>query len=145
MEAYTLEKVQNRQKGYVKVGQLIIGKDCAKFDSNTIVIFGGGSFDHASRGHPATPKKGLFNAMKKYCRVRLSGEYRTSKRCSNCEHVLEQSRFWRVKQCKNCFTFWHRDVNAARNIRYTWIYRNEFRVNPDPFRWLPRQQQQQSN
>lgn len=124
-----------RQKAYDEVGKIITGRNTSGYDRNTVVVYGGGSFDHASCGHPATPNKQLLKELKARCRVRLCPEFRTSKLCSNCEGVLKQTRVWRIKQCENiCLTTWHRDVNAARNIRYIWIYRNEHRGDrPFPF------------
>ena len=99
-------------------------------DRNTVIAYGGGTFDHASPGHMATPVKHLQVQLKKTFYVRLVDEYKTSKVCSGmrrdgfvCESKLVQhDNHWRLKYCpfleNSCSTLWHCDVNAAHNIRY---------------------------
>ena len=94
---------------------------------NTTIVYGNGGmmFAHNSRGHPSAPSKRLFYELKKrYPRVRLQSEFRTSKLCSNCYETLEDTQFYGVKSCQNCFIEWNRDVNAARNIRDIWYVKN---------------------
>ncbi|KAI3635053.1 hypothetical protein MIR68_006619 [Amoeboaphelidium protococcarum] len=116
-----------------------------QFDHNTIIAYDAGNFDTASPGYPATPNKRLFYELKKRCRVRLVPEYRTSQRCSNCECELVQSRVWRIKHCpnNNCLAIWHRDLNAARNIRDIFLARiRDGGERPVPFRFDPPRPQQ---
>jgi hypothetical protein len=94
---------------------------------NTTIIYGNGGmmFKHNSRGYPSAPSKRLFYELKKrYPRVRLQSEFRTSKLCSNCYESMEDTQLYGVKSCQNCFIEWNRDVNAARNIMNIWYVRN---------------------
>jgi hypothetical protein len=79
-----------------------------------------------SRGHPPTPNKHLYKELKRRCRVRLTPEFRTSVTCSKCYERLQDTRYWAIKKCNttNCLMLWDRDVNAARNIRHVFLYRN---------------------
>lgn len=82
--------------------------------TNITIIYGNGGmmFAHNSRGHPSAPSKRLFYELKKrYPRVRLQSEFRTSKLCSNCYESLEDTQFYGVKSCQNCIIEWNRDVN----------------------------------
>jgi Putative transposase DNA-binding domain len=93
--------------------------------ASTVIAYGGGQFSHASRGSTPTPNKHLFVELKKRCRVRLTPEFRTSQVCSLCEGYLDDTRFYSLKKCNDiCLTLWNRDVNAARNIRHVFVYRN---------------------
>ncbi|KAI3652982.1 hypothetical protein MP228_002407 [Amoeboaphelidium protococcarum] len=134
-----------RQRAYDNLARMLTLRQDGQFDHNTIIAYGAGNFDTASPGYPATPNKRLFYELKKRCRVRLVPEYRTSQRCSNCEFELGQSRVWRIKHCSNnnCLAIWHRDVNAARNIRYIFLARNrDGGERPVPFRYDPPRPQQ---
>ncbi len=55
--------------------------------------------------------------------ARKVDEFRTSKTCSNCLTVFVDKRY-RTKQCRNemCRKLWHRDVNAAVNIRLAFMH-----------------------
>ncbi|KAI3631857.1 hypothetical protein MIR68_010330 [Amoeboaphelidium protococcarum] len=134
-----------RQRAYDNLARMLTLRQDGQFDHDTIIAYGAGNFDTASPGYPAIPNKRLFYELKKRCRVRLVPEYRTSQRCSNCECELVQSRIWRIKHCpnNNCLTIWHRDVNAARNIRYIFLARNRGGgERPVPFRYDPPRPQQ---
>ncbi|KAI3638781.1 hypothetical protein MIR68_003279 [Amoeboaphelidium protococcarum] len=134
-----------RQRAYDNLARMLTLRQDGQFDHNTIIAYGAGNFDTASPGYPATPNKRLFYEPKKRCRVRLVPEYRTSQRCSNCEFQLVQSRVWRINYCpnNNCLAIWHRDVNAARNIRYIFLARNrDGGERPVPFRYDPPRPQQ---
>lgn len=109
-----------RQKAYDKICNELIGNN-----PTTIIAYGGGRFDHASRGRFPTPNKHLFVQLKRRCRTRLTPEYNTSKLCSNCRHELTATDFYAVKRCELCLITWNRDVNAARNIREVFLYRNQ--------------------
>ncbi|KAI3635164.1 hypothetical protein MIR68_006730 [Amoeboaphelidium protococcarum] len=120
-----------RQKAYDQIAQ-----ELSNGNEDTIIAYGGGSFDSSSRGHPPTPTKHLFVELKRRFKCRLIPEYRTSQVCSNCDGQLTQTRFWAVKECQNlCLTLWNRDVNAARNISRVFLYRNEHNgERPEQFR-----------
>lgn len=120
-----------RQKAYDTICNELTGGH-----SDTVIAYGGGRFHHASRGHAPTPNKHLFTELKRRCRPRLTSEYRTSVVCSICQHDLAQSRFWQVKNCGNCLTIWNRDVNAARNIRFCFMFKNEYGDRPEPFLYV---------
>jgi hypothetical protein len=106
-------------------------------DSNAVIIYGNGSFSSSSRGHASAPKKGLFIELRRrYRNTRLVSEYLTSQVCSNCEGQLDVTRHWGLKKCNTiCLTLWNRDVNAARNIRHKFLYRNNNNAEyPEAFR-----------
>ncbi len=122
-----------RQRAYNEIHARL-----SKGDKNTVIAYGGGKFHHASRGHPPTPNKHLFVELKRRCKARLVDEFRTSKRCSKCHaEADEYKRLWSVKKCTSnlCLTLWNRDVNAARNIRNMFVYRNDNNgESPEPFK-----------
>jgi transposase len=71
------------------------------------------------------PTKALKRNLSRYCAVVDTGEFRSSKLCSKCFVPLSDRSAdgkvlgWGVRRCLNteCSTpWWHRDVNAARNI-----------------------------
>ena len=49
--------------------------------------------------------------------VKIDKFYLSSKRCSQCEHILDalslDERFW---LCPECHSFHDRDINAAKNV-----------------------------
>ena len=122
-----------RQKEYENSRRMLSGVNKGGKDRNTVIAYGGGTFDHASPGHMATPVKHLHIQLKKTFRVRLVDEYKTSKVCSGmrrngmaCENeLIQHNQYWRLKYCPfsedSCSTLWHHDVNAACNIRYAFI------------------------
>ena len=105
-------------------------------EGDAVIIFGNGAFSSTSRGHASAPKKGLFMELRRrYRNTRLGSEYRTSQVCSKCEGQLDDIGIWGLKKCNNtCSTLWNRDVNAARNIRHVFLYRNTYNEYPEPFR-----------
>ena len=48
-----------RQKAYD-----ILSKELTGGAQNVVIAYGGGKFHHASRGHPPTPNKHLFDELK---------------------------------------------------------------------------------
>ena len=118
-----------RQKEYEKIGRMLSGVNKGGKDRNTVIAYGAGKFNHASPRHAATPIKHLCVQLKKRFQVRLMNEYKTSKVCSGmrrdgfvCEiELVQHDEHWRLKYCpiseNSCSILWHRDVNAARNIR----------------------------
>jgi hypothetical protein len=95
-----------------------------------VVAFGAAGFNHASKGYGAGPTKALKRNLSRYCTVVNTDEFRSSKLCSDCcAPLTEQSADgavlgWGVRRCVNteCSTsWWHRDVNAARNIGRTFL------------------------
>jgi hypothetical protein len=98
-------------------------------DPDTVIAFGDASFNHASKGHHATPNVRAKKEFAKKARVRLTNEHRTSVACSapSCpeESMHEpgaQTEHWQVKCCRGCHQQWNRDVNAARNILACFLY-----------------------
>jgi hypothetical protein len=73
-------------------------------DPDTVIAFGDASFNHASKGHHATPNVRAKKEFAKKARVRLTNEHRTSVACSapSCpeESMHEpgaQTEHWQVK------------------------------------------------
>lgn len=130
-----------RQKAYET-----LARELTCGDKKCIIAYGSGGFSSTSKGHAPTPNKHLFLELKKRCKVRLVSEYRTSQVCSNCSAQLQQTKHWGLKKCNNhsaegipytfrFLTLWNRDLNAARNIRFMFLYRNANRNEmPDDFR-----------
>jgi hypothetical protein len=95
------------------------------FREDVVIAWGDGSFGHASPGHGAGPNKALKRNLARYCAVLDTNEFRSSKLCSDCYAPLASKGAarlelnWSVRRCENadcCTRWWHRDVNAARNI-----------------------------
>ena len=85
-----------RQKAYHTLAMELTGGD-----PNTVIAYGGGKFNHASRGMPATPNQHLFVELKKYCRTILVPEFRTSQICCTCNvRVRAFAGLWAVKKCE---------------------------------------------
>jgi hypothetical protein len=112
---------QKKQKAYDEITGHI-----TQNDPDAIVAFGSAQFDHASRGHPALPRKGLFKELRKRLgrRCRYSSERYSSCTCSTCRRPLLDTDFWALKYCQYCRTVWNRDRNACRNIRDIFRHRN---------------------
>jgi hypothetical protein len=112
-----------------------------------------GQFSSVSAGYAPTPRKGLYKELQNWCTVRPAAEYNTTRRCARCVSVLADTQHPRVLQCNDniCKTWWNRDINAAINIRYVSVFRNDHDgQRPDPFippylqqQGQPQQQQQQ--
>jgi hypothetical protein len=72
--------------------------------NKTVIAYGNGSFDHASRGRPAGPTKRIFRELRARFggRVRKIDEYLTSQFCSKCHQRFTLDHpSWFVKTCKN--------------------------------------------
>ena len=52
----------------------------------------------------------------------------------HCHSDMQDTNFYGVKNCQHCLILWNRDVNAARNIRNTWIVKNLYGEVPEAFR-----------
>jgi hypothetical protein len=120
-----------RQKAYET-----LCRELSNNDPDAVIIYGNGAFSSTSGGHASAPKKGLFKELRRrYRNTRMGSEYRTSQICSKCEGRLADTRTWGLKKCNDtCLTLWNRDVNAARNIRHMWLYRNSHNgLHPHPF------------
>lgn len=123
-------------------------------DHNYIIAYGKATWGNHTGKLPA-PTKRLVNELRKIvrrrgCRVSLCmiDEYNTSKVCANChvkavENVAERSsvssnckeRIHAVLKCKNCSTTWNRDVMAASNMRYVFLYQAQHGgERPMPFK-----------
>ena len=123
-------------------------------DHNYIIAYGKATWGNLAGKLPA-PTKRLVNELRKItrrrgCRVSLCmiDEYNTSKVCANChekavENVAERrsvsnnhkERIHAVLKCKNCSTTWNRDVMAARNMRYVFLYQAQHGgERPMPFK-----------
>ena len=101
-----------RQRAYDGIYNLL-----AAGNPDPVIAYGGGKFNHASRGYAPTPNKHLFVELKRRCRTRLVNEAYSSRVCSGCNQLMIDTRHWGIKHCIGCGVIWNRDVNAARNIR----------------------------
>ena len=129
-----------RQRAYANMARMLTGRRLLdRYNAtirNTVVAYGGGKFDSSSRGLAPTPNKKLFEGLRKYLVVRKTPERLTTAVCSLCEGDLtDVEGNSSIKQCKNiCLVTWNRDVNAARNIRYVFMFKNDHAgVRPEPF------------
>jgi hypothetical protein len=112
------------------------------FRSDVVVAFGDAGFNHASKGHGAGPTKALKRNLARHCAVVDTSEFRSSKLCSKCFTPLADRSAdgavlgWGVRRCQNTecsTTWWHRDVNAARNIGRAFLYGQAQRKLPPAF------------
>lgn len=104
-----------------------------------IIAFGNGCWGNI-RGKLSAPTKRLRQHLLQTSKLRTANisvvmidEYNTSKICSKCRHRMKnveerpsfhghKERIHAVVKCDYCSTVWNRDVNAARNMRYLFIY-----------------------
>ena len=102
-----------------------------------IIAIGDPVFSSVSRGYAPTPTLTIVKELQHLYpnKVHLIDEYKTSKLCSTCH--LQQLEFtkmkipgsgrtnMRIQRCKNCKTYWNRDVNAARNMRALFVHQRD--------------------
>ena len=149
MRRLKFQNYRGKKRAMAALCKEIVGRNSGQFQKDVIVAFGGAQFSSSSRGYAPAPVKALYRELKKWCRVRLVGEYNTSAYCSadipgifgskpcHTKFQRNQPNFF-VKHCRHpaCGMYWQRDVNAARNIR--WVFRQMCRlgtkVHPLPFR-----------
>ena len=93
-------------------------------DSKFIFIFGDADFGHgtwSSFTDYAVPK---LKSLGHY--VVFENEWGTSKLSPCCHQVLEKvsgdAKGTRIKYCRGCHIYYHRDTMAGQNIIYTWQY-----------------------
>ncbi len=114
-----------RQKAYSIICKEMLRVEVDKFYPDKVVAYGAASF--SCFGGQVAPVKQLFRQLKRRCVVRKVDEFRTSITCSNCHAPFPKKREmdpYKSKQCANeaCRKLWHRDVNAAENIRRVFIH-----------------------
>ncbi len=103
---------------------------------NVLVAFGA-ALPSQGFGYAGKPLRLLRRQLAMRCRVVILDEHYTSQVCSGCGHRQgatrqqcklspararkvengRQKELFEVRFCKGCNKFWHRDVNAARNMR----------------------------
>jgi hypothetical protein len=114
--------------------------------SNTVIVIGDDINVHNKTGIKGLSMSWgrLFQLLNDFHYVRgfiQVDEYLTSQVCNKCYHedgsrikvekVPAEERkdprqeAWRLRKCPRCLTFWHRDYNAALNIRSIWLYQRE--------------------
>ncbi|KAK9809094.1 hypothetical protein WJX72_009306 [[Myrmecia] bisecta] len=111
------------QKAMDAVGVRFAGKQPRRQeDVQCIIGFGAGSFSSTSRGHAPGRKEAWKQFLSRYAYVVLLDEFRSSMVCSACDGILKNvydrtgRLIYRIKRCPDCGRFWHRDVNAPRNL-----------------------------
>lgn len=88
-------------------------------DNTTVIAYGDGNFDHASRGRPAGPTKRLYRELRSRYgnRVRKINEYLTSQFCSKCHQRFTGGHpSWFVKTCKNVSCLVRDLISAATHL-----------------------------
>ena len=132
-----MHKLCNRVKG-----------DPSLKKEEVIVAYGAAQFGSTMVGKQPVPVKGFLEMLKKYVTVVPTPERRTSRVCSKCCHDQAGSapgkyelvpmraersksgkkgrRLHAVLLCPGCGTIFDRDVNAARNITWMFLYREEY-------------------
>ena len=103
-------------------------------DRRVVIAYGAGSFSPSSKGHCPGPVKAVYRQLKRrgMAEVYKEGEAYSSQLCSCCHHKLvpmygqgDSGAIHAVRRCLNteCWrTVWHRDRNAAQNIRHTFLH-----------------------
>eukprot|EP00835_Amoeboradix_gromovi_P001751 NODE_87_length_21935_cov_0.397142.p2 type:complete len:735 gc:universal NODE_87_length_21935_cov_0.397142:3587-5791(+) len=83
------------------------------------IYWGDGSYGHG-KVNAVVPNKRLIYALCKKARVIITPEFRTSKLCCKCHHILPTKMVdingQRQRQCTNCLVVVDRDVNASIKI-----------------------------
>jgi hypothetical protein len=120
------EKLKKRIAQEGKQGKL---ENQEKQPSKQIVLaYGNASFNHAYKGSVSGPRTELIKQLSERFPIVLVDEFRSSKCCSSCGEVMNQTKI-PVHQCQNekrvsvfrcetCNQYRHRDRNAARNMAY---------------------------
>jgi hypothetical protein len=96
--------------------------------------------DSIIRGHHRGPVVGIKRELKKWCKLVLVDEFRTSVRCYKCYNETEKIAYNNVKvnsvlRCTNneCGTVIDRDINAYKNIFYLFELSLRGRDRPKEF------------
>ena len=128
-----------RQKAHANIARMLLGTIKAKRYENVIVAFGGSLYSNPQNHKPAIPSRALFETLQQWMRVRLTPERLTSTTCSDClgqmhkSPVNNRSMLCRTNNCMNRNGI-DRDINAARNIRRVFLYKNGHQGRrPNPF------------
>jgi hypothetical protein len=124
---------KTKMRKYVKTQQAletcvtkVTGTKKKSEQKKVIVAFGDGDIYGTMRGVAPCVGSALVRKLKKDTTFFWVNEFRTTKTCSCCHHIMPDIRNqFRIKTCNNkdCIrTHWHRDVNAAINILTCFLY-----------------------
>ncbi len=114
-----------RQKAMERVVSILTGTSNKRSQSDVIIAHGDGDMRGCMRGVPPVMSSKLTRKLCHDTTLVFVNEYRTSMLCHHCHEVLHQDRRFRIKTCtnKDCVrTVLNRDVNAAINILYNFMY-----------------------
>ncbi len=125
---WKFETYQKEQRAVEKLSTDLLG---GLSPTNTLVVWGNGSFGATSKGHDSAPNKTLRHLLSRFVPIVMNSEYNTSK-LSCCHHTVAvklstegYSRRGTVLKCKECSTMLGRDENAAHNILHIFQYQHE--------------------
>jgi hypothetical protein len=125
-------RIQKSKLFSAVIKDIVTGKDGRRLRREQVVVgFGSASAGWGSaipRRPWGMPNKEFCRVLSGHCRLFMIAEPYTSKQCSHCCSVQarlegrketggDERWSYKVLACPGCGTFWHRDVNAARNIR----------------------------
>jgi hypothetical protein len=112
-----------------------LAKECSKDPNsgiygNVMFAFGAAVFAHNSKGSASCPIWSLRMELSFLCLLFLVNEYNSSKRCQRCKACIvrgvrvkgEQRDLHGVRYCRVCRLRMNRDINAALNMRYIFLY-----------------------
>lgn len=100
-----------RQRARDQIANYLFGRD-----RHTVLFIGDQATRTGYRGHPGYPVTALRDHLASTGIVILVDEYRTSATCSDCHDFVDMDQY-KYPYCKYCQHRWHRDVNAACNIK----------------------------
>lgn len=101
----------SRQRARDQLANQLLGQD-----RRTVLFIGDQATRTGYKGHPGYPVTALRDHLGHLGIVVLVDEYRTSATCCDCGNFLDMANYKRPA-CDNCDVIWHRDLNAACNIK----------------------------
>ncbi len=83
-----MSTVSNKQKTLDNVFQTMKGKRGKSGGPETVIAYGAAKFSFPGKNKLSVPATSVFRRCGKQFRVRLLDEYRTTKACHRCNHIL---------------------------------------------------------
>jgi hypothetical protein len=139
---WKFETYQKEQRAVEKLSTDLLGD---MSPTNTLVVWGNGSFGSTSKGHDSAPNKTLRHVLSRFVPIVMNSEYNNTSKLSCCHHTIATklstngyARRGTVLKCQDCSTLLGRDENAAHNILHIFNHQHEHTGEiPSSFRPRP--------